>query len=68
MDTYQWQENASRKTHAHCKSPGCMEIGSFQPHDELPHVLFCETHAGQLIKRTVVSIVDGTHPDLQETT
>jgi len=54
------------KTHAHCKSPGCMELGVFQPHDEHPHVLFCNKHALGLLIRTVQSICDGTHPDLEE--
>ncbi len=56
------------KTHAHCKTPGCMELGTFQPHDEHPHVLFCERHAARLIIRTVQSIEDGTHPSLREET
>jgi hypothetical protein len=54
------------KTHAHCKSPGCMEIGTCQPHDEYPHILFCDKHGRRLIIATVKSIVDGTHPDLRE--
>ena len=53
-----------QKTHAHCKSPGCMEIGVCQPHDEYPHILFCAKHGRRLIIATVKSIVDGTHPDL----
>ena len=54
----------TEKTHSHCKVAGCFEVGTFQPHDEFPHVLFCEQHARQLIIRTVESIVDGTHPAL----
>ena len=54
------------KTHAHCKSPGCMEPGVFQPHEEYPHVLFCRQHAKKLLIDTVRSIVNGTHPDLIE--
>lgn len=41
------------KTHAHCKSPGCMELGTFQPYDEHPHVLFCDKHGTQLIANCV---------------
>lgn len=54
------------KTHAHCKSPGCMNPGTFQPHDQFPNVLFCDKHAGRLIVETVKSIVNGTHPDLKD--
>ena len=53
-----------QKTHDHCKTPGCYEIG-YTMDDRWPHVRFCEKHGGQIIKRTVESIIDGTHPDLQ---
>lgn len=56
----------TQKTHQHCKSPGCMEIGTCQPHDEYPNILFCAKHGRRLIIETVKSIVDGTHPDLRE--
>lgn len=54
------------KTHAHCKTPGCMEPATFYPHDFAPNVGFCQKHAWGLIKATVDSILDGTHPDLQD--
>lgn len=40
------------KTHAHCKHHGCRELGTFQPHPEHPHILFCDRHASWLFART----------------
>jgi len=52
------------KTHDHCKSPSCRELGTFQPHDKYPNVKFCEKHAMGLIVATVRAINDGTHSEL----
>lgn len=60
-----WQQRAA-KTHAHCKSPGCLEAATFFPHPSAPNCGFCDRHGARIIKRTVESIIDGTHPDLRE--
>lgn len=65
MPLRRWGTEMPEKTHQHCKTPGCMEVGTFQPHDFAPNVKFCERHATGLIVKTVQSIVDGTHPELQ---
>jgi hypothetical protein len=44
---------ARTKTHRHCKSPGCLELGTFQPHVEFDHVLFCQKHAAEMFRQTV---------------
>jgi len=56
----------TEKTHSHCKTPGCMEAGTCQPYDEFPNVRFCEKHFTGLLVKTVESIVDGTHPDVDK--
>lgn len=50
-----------QKTHDHCKTPGCFELGTNQPHDEYPNIRFCDKHCNQLLVATVKSIVNGTH-------
>jgi hypothetical protein len=58
--------NSTVKTHDHCKSPGCFEAGTNQPHDEHPNIKFCDKHFGRIIRDTVKSIMNGTHPSLSE--
>jgi hypothetical protein len=48
-----------------CASPGCSKLATFWPHKN-PNVRFCEQHALRIIRATVESIVDGTHPDCAE--
>jgi len=50
----------NRKTHKHCKAPGCHRLGSFQPYDEYPHVLFCDHHAARILRDTVLAIEEAT--------
>ena len=46
------------KTHDHCKAPGCMEVATFFPHEEHPHVGFCQRHATRLLIRSVQSALE----------
>lgn len=55
-----------QKTHDHCKSPGCREVGSCQPYDKYPNVKFCEKHTMGLIVATVRAINNGTFQDWSE--
>lgn len=50
----------NRKTDAHCKTPGCRSAATFFPHT--PNCGFCDQHGAQIIRRTVESIDNGTHP------
>lgn len=54
-----------RKTHEHCKSPGCFELATCVPHEQYPNVRFCDKHAQELLRATIRSIVDGSHPELE---
>lgn len=51
------------KTHAHCKVPGCMNPGAFQPYDFAPNVRFCDHHAMRLIGITVFQILTKPEED-----
>lgn len=52
------------KTHAHCKTPGCLNVATFFPHAFAPNCGFCDKHGAQIIVATVKSINNGTHPSL----